>query len=83
MQGQQTPQDVIKYRYGNDFSRFGGTAPDPLFSGYGQAGKDTARGLEQRTFEHLGGLQDTANKQNQVGEGNTRRSIYLKAADET
>ena len=56
-------------------------AQDALFQGYGQAGKDVARGLEQRTFEDFGGLKGTANLQNPVGEGNTRRNIYLDAAD--
>jgi len=82
MQGNQTAQDVLKYRYGNDFSRFGGQAPEILYDGYGQAGKDTARGLEQRTFENLGGHDGTANKQNPVGQGNVRRTEYLNAADE-
>ncbi len=82
MQGVQTPEDVIKYRYGNNFERFGGTAPDAIYSGYGQEGKDVARGLEQRTFEARGGLKGTANAQNPVGEGNLRRAEYLKAADE-
>ena len=81
MQGVQTPEDVINYRYGGDFSRFGGTAPDALYSGYGQAGKDTARGLEQRTFEANEGLEGTANKQNPVGPGNARGAQYLEAAD--
>ncbi|ECA8972393.1 hypothetical protein ETB55_19035 [Salmonella enterica subsp. enterica serovar Omuna] len=82
MQGNQTAQDVLKYRYGNDFGRFDGQMPEILYDGYGQAGKDTARGLEQRTFENLGGLDGTANKQNPVGQGNARRSEYLNAADE-
>lgn len=73
--------DVLKCRYGNDFSRFGGQAPKILYSGYGQDGKDIARGLEQRTFENLGRLEGTANKQNPVGENNARRKDYLKAAD--
>nr|WP_301539862.1 RHS repeat-associated core domain-containing protein [Providencia stuartii] len=82
MQGNQTAQNVLKYRYGNDFSRFGGTPPVILYDGYGQKGKDIARGLEQRRFEQLGGLEGTANKQNPVGQGNARRTEYLNAADE-
>ena len=82
MQGHQTPQDVLNYRYGGNFERFGGQAPRILYDGYGQAGKDTARGLEQRYFEQLGRLEGTANKQNPVGEGNARRTEYLAAADE-
>jgi hypothetical protein len=81
MQGMQNPENVLKYRYENDFSRFE-TTPDIIYDGYGQTGKDTARGLEQRTFEKLGGLEGTANAQNPVGEGNVRRKEYLKAADE-
>jgi hypothetical protein len=58
---------------------------------------DTARGLEQRTFEEYEGIgkngkrahgstwtrenAKTANKQNPVGKGNGRRGQYLKAAD--
>ncbi|EPK7485903.1 RHS repeat domain-containing protein, partial [Proteus mirabilis] len=82
MQGNQTAQDVLKYRYGNDFSRFGGSPPEIIYDGYGQKGKDIARGMEQRTFEQLGGLESTANKQNPVGQGNARRTEYLSAADE-
>ncbi|ETS29880.1 hypothetical protein PTE_04309 [Photorhabdus khanii NC19] len=80
-QGQQAAQEVLKYRYGNDFGRFGDTPPDVLYDGYGQSGKDTARGLEQRRFEQLDGLEGTANKQNPVGQKNARRKEYLKAAD--
>jgi RHS repeat-associated protein len=82
MQGKQTSQDVLKYRYGNDYGRFGGQMPEVLYDGYGQSGKDIARGLEQRTFENLGGLDGTANKQNPVGQGNARRTEYLNAVDE-
>lgn len=82
MQGHQKVIDVLNYRYGGNFDRFGGTLPDILFEGYGQLGKDIARGLEQRTSENLGGLNDTANKQNPVGLGNSRRKEYLNAADE-
>ena len=55
MQGSKTGAEVLKYRYGGDFSRFAGGAPEVLYTGHGQAGKDTARGLEQRRFEQLGG----------------------------
>ena len=81
MQGQQAPQDVLSYRYGGNFDRFGGTAPNVVYSGYGQAGKATARGLEQRYFEQYGGLDGTANLQNPVGPTNPRRTEYLEAAD--
>ncbi|MFU0889384.1 RHS repeat-associated core domain-containing protein, partial [Kluyvera sichuanensis] len=83
MQGHQTAQDVLNYRYGGNFERFGGQAPQVIYDGYGQSGKDIARGLEQRRFEQLGGLDGgTANKQNPVGQGNARRTEYLNAADE-
>ena len=82
MQGNQTAQDVLNYRYGGNFERFGGTPPVILYDGYGQKGKDIARGMEQRTFEQLGGLDGTANKQNPVGQANARRTEYLSAADE-
>ncbi|WP_368870920.1 hypothetical protein [Proteus mirabilis] len=38
--------------------------------------------MEQRTFEQLGDLESTANKQNPVGQGNARRTEYLSASDE-
>jgi RHS repeat-associated protein len=80
MQGCQDPRDVLKYRYSGDFSGFEGGEPRILYSGYGQGGKDTARGLEQSTFEKLGGLGKTSNKQNPVGQGNGRKNIYKAAA---
>ena len=82
MQGHQVAQDVLNYRYGGNFDRFGGQAPQIIYEGYGQSGKDLARGLEQRRFEQLGGLEGTANRQNPVGQGNARRTEYLNAADE-
>lgn len=45
-------------------------------------GKATAQGLEQRTFEQMGGLEGTSNKQNPIGINNPRRQEYLAAADE-
>jgi RHS repeat-associated protein len=57
MQGNKVGTDVLNYRYGSDFSRFGGQAPEVIYEGYGQSGKDTARGLEQRIFEKNGGLE--------------------------
>jgi len=81
MPGKQIGEDVLSYRYGGDFSRFGGQAPDVLYEGYGLSGKNVARGLEQRTFERLGGLEGTANKQNPVGPGNIKRIDYLNSAD--
>lgn len=43
--------------------------------------KKTARGKEQRTYEDLGGLEGTTNKQNPVGKNNPNRSTYLDGAD--
>ena len=80
MQGKQKAEDVLKYRYGNDFSRFNGM-PKVIYDGYGQSGKNTARGLEQRTYEKHERLGGTANKQNPVGENNANRKTYLDAAD--
>ncbi|KMK51464.1 hypothetical protein RO21_06260 [[Actinobacillus] muris] len=74
-------QKVLDYRYNSSFERFGGKHPEILYKGYGQEGKDIARGLEQRYFEQAGGLGNTANKQNPVGLNNKRRDIYLEAAD--
>ncbi len=81
MPGARDALDILNYRYSGDLARFGGSMPTVLFDGYGQAGKDIARGLEQRTFEGLGGLDGTANKQNPVGPRNARRDAYLDAAD--
>ena len=67
MPGKQIGEDVLSYRYGGDFSRFGGQAPDVLYEGYGQSGKNVARGLEQRTFERLGGLE---------GRERSRKSVF-------
>jgi len=36
--------------------------PEPFFVGDGQAGKDIARGLEQRVFEDRDGLKGTSNR---------------------
>ncbi|KER01618.1 hypothetical protein [Photorhabdus temperata] len=55
MQGQQTGTNIVRYRYNGNFKRFGGKPPEVFYEGYGQAGKNTARGLEQRLFEQLGG----------------------------
>ena len=74
------PDDVLKYRYSNNYSEFD-FQPEPFYSGDGQVGKNTARGLEQRTFEDLGGLEGTSNKQNPIGPNNPRRDDYLAAAD--
>jgi hypothetical protein len=55
--------------------------PEPFFVGDGQAGKDIARGLEQRVFEDKDGLKGTSNRQNPVGVENPNRDRYLAAAD--
>ncbi|MFF7109441.1 RHS repeat-associated core domain-containing protein, partial [Pseudomonas sichuanensis] len=81
MPGDQTGQDVVKYRYNGNYERFGGAAPDVTYRGYGQEGKATARGLEQHYFLEQGGLEGTANRQNPVGVGNPRRDEYADAAN--
>ncbi|WP_241510341.1 RHS repeat-associated core domain-containing protein [Burkholderia seminalis] len=73
-------EDVLKYRYPNT-GNFD-VAPEPIYRGEGQAGKNVARGLEQRTFEKYGGLEGTSNKQNPVGINNPNKDVYLSAADE-
>lgn len=73
-------QDVLGYRYSST-AHFD-VAPEPFFVGDGQAGKDIARGLEQRVFEDRGGLKGTSNKRNPVGVNNPSRDRYLAAADE-
>ncbi|WP_230410281.1 RHS repeat-associated core domain-containing protein [Methylomonas sp. Kb3] len=78
MQGQHAGEEVLQYRYGNDFGRFS-SKPDVVFEAYGD--KATARGLEQHYFEKFGGFDGTANAQNPVGVNNPRRGEYLNAAD--
>jgi RHS repeat-associated protein len=81
MQGCQDPEKVLKYRYGGNFSGFdGGAAPTVIYAGYGQTGKDTARGLEQSKFEHFEQRGGTSNKQNPVGKKNKRKVNYADAA---
>ncbi|MFM7967372.1 hypothetical protein ACF2JD_03020 [Aeromonas sp. A-5] len=74
-------QDVLDYRYGNNYDAFD-IEPKPFYRGEGIEEKYTARGLEQRRFEELGGLEGTSNKQNPVGPNNPRRDEYLRKADE-
>jgi hypothetical protein len=54
-------QDVLDYRYGNNYDAFD-IEPKPFYRGEGTEGKYTARGLEQRRFEELCGLEGTSNK---------------------
>ena len=80
-----TPAQIISGRYSGDFSRFGGTAPVPLWTG---TNRNAARGLEQYYFEQTGGVANrpgnanptAANRQNPVGPNNANRSIYRGAA---
>ncbi|EGQ7759872.1 Rhs family protein, partial [Vibrio vulnificus] len=74
-------QEILDYRYGKNYSAFD-LKPAPFYKGEGLEGKYTARGLEQRQFEKLGGLDGTSNKQNPVGPNNPRREEYLAKADE-
>ncbi len=74
-------QEILDYRYGKNYSAFD-LKPDSFYKGEGLEGKYTARGLEQRQFEKLGGLEGTSNKQNPVGPNNPRREEYLAKADE-
>ncbi|ECF5956697.1 RHS repeat-associated core domain-containing protein [Salmonella enterica subsp. salamae] len=82
MQGKQSAMDVLAYRYGGNYERFGGIPPDISYSDYGMDAKHTARGIEQRQFESNGGLNGTANKQNPVGINNPNRASYLSKADQ-
>lgn len=82
MQGNQAAMDVLAYRYGGNYERFGGIQPEISYSGYGMDAKHTARGIEQRQFESNGGLSGTANKQNPVGINNPNRTSYLSKADQ-
>ena len=79
-QGCHDPEDVLKYRYSGGFSPFDSAMqPIIIFAGYGQSGKDIARGLEQSTYEKL---DKSANEQRPVGPKNQRKDEYAKAAAE-
>ncbi|MEX3746001.1 MULTISPECIES: hypothetical protein [Lysinibacillus] len=80
------PDEIIAYRYGNNFDNFGGVPPKHVYVGEGVSGKQTERGLEQRLYEADveaagGDKTKVANKQNPVGAGNQKRKKYLNAAD--
>ena len=93
MPGNQTGEDVVKYRYGGDYASEGlDGQPKVVYVGHGETKKEsqeqkaTARGLEQRKYEEAvkanGGDKDkVANAQNPVGETNENRDKYLKNAD--
>ena len=72
-------QAVLDYRYPN--KQIFDVAPEAVFKGDGQKGKDIARGLEQRIYEDKLKEGPVANKQRPVGPNNKRRDIYLAAAD--
>ena len=79
-----TPQEIINRRYNNNFTKFGGKAPTPVYVGKDQMGKWTARGLEQRYYEMdvaKYGKDNVANAQNPVGKNNAHIDDYLEAAD--
>ena len=92
MQGCKTASQVIRYRYNSNFDVFdANTAPLPLYVGYGEKGKLTARGLEQRYFELYEGNintkqnllkpNNTANAQNPVGINHSNWKNYMDSAD--
>ncbi|WP_439854216.1 RHS repeat-associated core domain-containing protein [Pseudomonas yamanorum] len=72
-------QAVLDYRYPN--KQIFDVAPEAVFKGDGQKGKDIARGLEQRIYEDKLKEGPVANKQRPVGPNNKKRGIYLAAAD--
>lgn len=77
------PAGIIRYRYSNNFTEFGGKPPTPLEGIHnGIDGKAKARGLEQATYQDLvkkHGKENVANKQNPVGQNNKRRDEYMEA----
>ncbi|MCA9701355.1 MAG: RHS domain-containing protein, partial [Myxococcales bacterium] len=78
-----TPNEIVSYRYGGDFSNFGGNPPRVVYDGTGVDGKRTARGLEQHFFEQdvkTHGRTNVANAQNPVGPNNKNRTKYKKNA---
>lgn len=97
MPGNVSGEEVLRHRYGGDgFGEGLDGMPQVVYREHGedlqssQKAKATARGMEQRTFEDMGGVGDdgklnrdaVANKQSPVGEKNKNRDVYLDAADE-
>ena len=79
--------EIIHYRYGGDYSKFGGIKPQAVDGTFlsGEAGKWTARGMEQKIFQEwvneLGVWDDMImNLQNPVGPNNARIDDYMDAA---
>lgn len=81
MPGEHTAREVLRYRY-PDWTRDFSQPPRVIYQGEGVAGKQTARGLEQRYFEQYRSEGPVANRQNPVGATNSNRDSYLRAADE-
>jgi hypothetical protein len=72
--GFKTALQVIKYRYGNNFSKFkGGKAPKELYMGSDQSGRKISLGLE-----HLS--RGSGNRVNPLGDRNPKIDTFLKAA---
>ena len=80
-----TAQEIVNYRYSNDFSQFGGVPPTPVKGtfGTGVKGKAKARGTEQAKYQKnvkKHGKKNVANSQNPVGPNNRKKDTYMKAA---
>ena len=77
----ETPEEIIAYRYNNDFDAFGGEAPTPITPlENGVKGKWKTRGTEQGRFQELvdeHGWSGVANRQNPVGPSNKNKDNYM------
>ena len=81
--GASTVNEVLKYRYGKQYKRFGGKAPRVIAHGYGAQGKARTRGTEQLVYERYQRRAiGTANRRRPVGQGNKRADIYRRQGNE-
>ena len=77
--GASNVDEVLKYRYGKQYKRFGGKAPRVITHGYGLQGKARTRGTEQLVYErYQRRAVGTANRQNPVGRNNKRADTYRR-----
>lgn len=78
--------EIVNRRHGGNFDAFGGAAPNVLYYGENEIGKQTARGLEQYYYEvdlraAGGDTSKVANSQNPIGVNNPRGEDYKEAAN--
>lgn len=81
--GASSADEVLRYRYGSGFARFGEKAPHVITHGYGAQGKARTRGTEQLVYERYQGRAiGAANRQNPVGRNNKRAEVYRRQGGE-